>query len=178
MSFIRPEAVASLRLYGEPALFALLGIAGLWQGWTVLGRGNWAGVLLVIGGILALLALAGAAERALVAWRGRRAGPGTVTVREGQIAYFGPYGGAILALDALISVDLVGADNQIWWELSDEIGQTVRIPGGAEGAVSLLDRLGTLPDFDHRTLVQAMSGAPSGRHRLWRRGAQRPLTVS
>lgn len=173
MSFLRPEAMAALRRYGEPAVYAILGGWAVWKGVVLLGRGSWVGGFLLVIGAVALMALFGAAERALVAWRGRRAGPGTVSIREGQIAYFGPFGGAIMALDSLVSVDLdtagLDGDGEVFWVLQDEIGQMVRIPGGADGAVALLDRLGTLPGFDHRAVVQAMSSRSARRVAVWRR---------
>ena len=183
MSFIRPEATAALRRYGEPALYALVAGWGLWHGLRLLGDGNWFRAVPLALGIIALLGLAGAAERALVAWRGRTAGPGTVSIKEGQIAYFGPHGGAIMALDALVSVEIETSANgpageDLFWLLEDELGQKVAIPGSADGAVSLLDRLGTLPGFDHMAVVSAMGSSRDARFAVWRRQRQASLSTS
>ncbi len=172
MSFIRPEAEAALRRYGELAIYGGVAAWGLWQGAVLLGRGAWTGGVLLAIGVLAALGLFGAVERTLVAWRGRRAGPGTVNVREGQIAYFGPLGGAIMAMDALTRVGIRttergGIAGDLFWVLEDEFGQMVEVPGGADGAVALLDRLGTLPGFDHRAVVMATASREPGMVDVW-----------
>ena len=176
MSFIRPEAEAAIRRYGELAIYGGVAIWGLWQGWTLLDRGSWVGGILIVLGALAALGLFGAVERALVAWRGRRAGPGTVNVREGQIAYFGPLGGAILAMDALTRVTIRtspgGATGDMFWVIEDEFGQMAEIPGGADGAVALLDRLGTLPGFDHGAVMRATASRDGGYSVVWERKAR------
>ena len=118
-------------------------------------------------------------QRTLVAWRNRQAGPGTVSIREGQIAYFGPLGGAILALDALTAIDIrTGEGGGLYWVLADEIGQIVEIPGGADGAVALLDRLGTLKGFDHSAVTRSMRMSGAARQTIWRRDAQRRVSAS
>ncbi len=177
MSFIRPEAAAALRRYGEPALYAAIALWGIWQGWSLLARGAWLGAVPLGIGVLAALGLAGAAERALLAWRNRSGGPGVVSIREGSIAYFGPHGGAVMALDALTSVEIVTTDagpvaEDVFWHLTDEMGQQASIPGGAKGAEALLDRLGTLPGFDHMAVVSAMGSAENRRFAVWSRADQ------
>ena len=179
MSFFRPEATAALRRYGEPVAYLVLGGWGLIHGTTLILRGTWTGWVLVGLGVLAALSLFGAAERALVAWRSQRAGPGTVSIREGQIAYFGPLGGAILAMDALTGVDIHNTgQGDIIWILTDEIGQIAEIPGGADGAVALLDRLGALKGFDHGRVVSAMRTSTPQRFVIWRRAPQPSLSGS
>ena len=179
MSFIRPEARDALRRYGEPALYAALAGWGLVHGVGLILRGAWTGWLLAVIGVLAALGLVGAAERALLAWRSRREGPGTVTIREGQIAYFGPISGAVLALDALTAVDIVvDGQGEMCWYLADETGQAAAIPAGADGAVALLDRLGTLQGFDHTAMIGAVRSRQAGRTPLWRRTRQAPASIS
>lgn len=179
MSFVRPEATRALQRYGEPALYCLIGLWGLGQGVSLILRGNWSGWLLLILGVLAVLGLIGAARRAFMAWRNRRAGPGTVTIREGQIAYFGPIQGAIIALDALTAIDIrIGQDGDLFWILSDELGQKIEIPGGADGAVSLLDRLGSLNGFDHSRVMSAMRKQADSEWAIWRRKDQTSPSLS
>lgn len=179
MSFVRREAADTLRRYGEPVLYAVLAVWGLWHGATLILRGAWTGWVLAGIGLVAALGMIGAAERALVAWRSRRAGPGTVSIREGQIAYFGPVGGAVLALDALTAVDIrVDRQTGRHWILTDEIGQIVEIPAGADGAVALLDRLGTLRDFNHSAVIGAMRTRGAGRICIWRRRRQASASIS
>jgi len=177
VSFIRPEASAALRRYGEPTILGAVTVGGIWKGWLLLDRGAWVGGIVLGIGVLAGLGLFGAVERALLAWRSRSRGPGMVSIHEGRIAYFGPYGGAVMALDALVSVELLVSDagwpgEGVHWQLSDELGQQVTIPGGADGAAQLLDRLGMLPGFNHMAVVAAIGSAGPRRSMVWSRNAQ------
>ena len=174
MSFIRPEALGALRRYGEPVAYGLVAILGIWHGFRLLNTGAWVGVVLLGIGLVAALGLFGTVERALVAWRGRKAGPGVVSVKEGQISYFGPDGGAVLALDALVRVEIITTNagpfsQDLFWCLTDEIGQIAMIPGGAQDVTALLDRLGGLPGFDHMAVVAAMGSTDDARFKIWER---------
>lgn len=172
MSFIRPEAAAFLRTWGVPAAFAAGGLLLVWHGWSMTARGAWVGALLMCLGAFCCLGLVGAMERAWMAWRGRKGGPGVVTIEEGRISYFAPFGGGIVAIDALIRVEIVTNDrgpqeDDLFWRLSDSFGQEVLIPGGAKGADALLDVLGALPGFDHVAVVKAMGSTEMARFLLW-----------
>lgn len=174
MSFIRPEAAAFLRTWGLPAAFAIAGLALIWHGWAMTARGAWVGVLLMGLGAFCCLGLFGAAERAVMAWRGRHGGPGVVTIEEGRISYFAPFGGGILAMDAIDRIEIVTTDrgpfeDDLFWRLSDSMGQHIAIPGGASGAEGLLDTLGTLPGFDHLSVVRAMGSTEPAQFLLWQR---------
>ena len=174
MSFIRPEAKAVLRQWGVPAALAMLGVFLLWKGIRITARGDWVGVVLMVLGVFACLSLIGVLERALLAWRNRRGGPGMVIIEEGRISYFGPETGAVLALDALVSVDIVTTGEgpmaeDLFWVLSDAMGQMAAIPGGAEGSGALLDTLGSLEGFSHTKVISAMSSTENARFEIWRR---------
>lgn len=174
MSFIRPEAKTALRRYGEPAIYAVVAAIGLLKGISLLSQGAWVGLILAIIGLVAFLGLLGTLERTILAWRGRKQGPGVVSIHEGQISYFGPEGGAVLAMDALVSIDIVTTDagpyaQDLFWHLTDEVGQQAIIPGGAQDATNLLDRLGSLPGFDHMAVISAMGSTDHARFRIWRR---------
>lgn len=179
MSFIRPEAKDQIRRFGEPLIYLVVATWGLWTGFSAVGGGSWTGLIPLVLGLIAALALFNAVERAIVSWRTRVRGPGVVQVHEGRIAYFGPEGGAVTALDGLASVSIVttadgplGAD--LYWHLSDVEGQVMVIPGGAEGTQALLDRLGSLSGFDHMAVIQAMGSTDSAQFPLWHRdGAPR-----
>ncbi len=174
MSFLRPEAVAALARYAEPAFYAALAGAFLWKGVSLVGGGDWIGLALLVPGALAAFAALGTAERALVSRQSARAGPGVVSVREGRISYLGPHGGATVAIDALVRVDILhdagsafSADAR--WELTDEDGQRLSIPAGAANAEALLDVLGGLPGFNNMAVVLAMQATGPDRRAIWRR---------
>lgn len=176
MSFIRPEAQQVLRQWGMPAVLALAGAVLIWKGWALTSRGAYWGVVLMGLGAFACLALFGAVERALTGWRGRHGGPGIVMVQEGRISYLGPHGGAIMALDALILVEILTTEDgpksdDVFWHLRDSLGQDTLIPAGARGTEAMLDVLGTLPGFDHVAVVRAMGSTGPGQFAIWSRGA-------
>jgi hypothetical protein len=174
MSFIRPEALATIRRFGEPVFFAVIAGVCFWKGATLIGKGSWFGLLPIAIFALCSFAVIGTVERALVSRRSGRNGPGVVSIHEGRISYFGPEGGAVLALDALTSVDIMTNDLGPWeddvhWVLRDEMGQMVTIPASAANADTLLDTLGGLPGFDNMAVVLAMGSTENAEFRIWRR---------
>ena len=177
MSFFRPEAVGTVRRIAEPLIYLAVAIFGLWRGVLLIQQGAWVGAILFGIGALAGVALITAIERSIVAWRGRKTGPGVVSIHEGQISYFGPEGGAVLALDALVKIEIITTDQgpfaqDLFWHLTDEIGQMAIIPGGATDAPDLLDRLGGLPGFNHMAVLAAMGSTDNARFQIWSRPGQ------
>lgn len=173
MSFFRPEAITILRHWGLPAALAAAGLYAIWRGWHLVSSGAWTGYILMTLGLFACLALFGTVERALTGWRGRRGGPGVVTIEEGRISYYGPRAGGVLGIDTLVGVDIVTTDDgpfsdDLFWVLSDQWGQQVVIPGGAKGAEALPDTLGSLQGFDHMAVMKAMSSTANARFEIWR----------
>jgi hypothetical protein len=171
VSFVRPEAASAIRRYAEPALYAAIAALCLWKAVALLAAGAWIGLAPLALGVFAAFAVLGTAERALVARRSARAGPGIVSVQEGRISYFGPHGGATVAVDALVSVDIVAGEggSGARWELTDEAGQRLSIPASAAQAEMLLDALGGLPGFNNMAVVLAMKADPPRRSPIWRR---------
>jgi hypothetical protein len=177
VSFVRPEAMAALRRFGEPAVYAAIAGVCLWKGVALLADGALIGLAPMALGALAAFAVLGTAERAFVAVRSARAGPGIVAVQEGRISYFSPLGGGSVAVDALVRVDILagdilagdGAVGEPRWELTDEAGQRLVIPASAANAGALLDVLGGLPGFNNMTVVLAMQAEAPGRSAIWRR---------
>lgn len=177
MSFFRPEAVVFLRNWGMPAVLAVTGGYAIVRGWHLVSIGAWTGWILMTLGLFACLALFGTIERAITSWRGRRGGPGIVTIEEGRISYYGPRPGGVMGVDTLVGIDIVTTDegpftDDLFWVLSDQWGQQVIIPGGAAGTDKLLDSLGGLKGFDHMTLMKAMSSTSNARFEIWRSEAR------
>lgn len=173
MSFVRPEAARAIRRYAEPAVYAGVAALCLWKAVGLLADGAWIGLVPLALGAVAAFAALGTAERALVARRSARSGPGIVSVQEGRISYFGPHGGAGVAIDALVRVDIVAGDGPSGarWELTDETGQRLSIPASAAQAETLLDALGGLPGFNNMAVVLAMQAETPRRSPIWRRPA-------
>jgi hypothetical protein len=174
VSFVRPEAARAIRHYAEPALYAAIAAFCLWKAVSLLAGGSWIGLAPLAVGAIAAFAVLGTAERALVARRSARSGPGIVWVQEGRIGYFGPHGGATVAVDALVRVDIIAGDDpsESRWELTDESGQRLSIPASAAQAETLLDALGGLPGFNNMAVVLALEADTPGRSAVWRRPAR------
>lgn len=174
MSFIRPEILRAIRQYAEPVFYAALAGFFFWKGIGAAGRGAWLGLVLLVPGALAGFAAIATAERALIARRSARAGPGLVRVHERRITYLGPHGGASVAIDMLVRIDVLTDWSGIFasgarWELIDEEGTLLSIPAGAENAEALLDALGALPGFNNMAVLLALRGESAGRHPVWQR---------
>ncbi len=172
VSFVRPEVVEALRRYGEPAVYAAIAALCLWKGVALMAAGAWIGLAPLALGLVAAFAVLGTAERALVARRSAAAGPGIVTVQEGRISYFGPHGGATVAVDALVRIDILtttGLPPVARWELTDETAKRLAIPASAANAGALLDVLGGLPGFNNMAVVLAMQADEPRRTPIWRR---------
>lgn len=172
MNFIRPEVAALLRRWAETAIMAALALAGLWIGLGWIGGGNWFGLVPLALGAVAVLAALIAAARAIAAGRSDRNGPGVVMVEEGRIGYLGPFGGGTVALDALVSVDIVTGvagpgETDLFWELADESGRRLVIPGSALHADRLFDAFGALEGVDYQAMLEAMRADRDERFRVW-----------
>jgi len=174
VSFFRPEAIRKLQTWAEPTIYAGVAILCGVKGIGLLANGAWTGALLAAIGLFAIFAFYGAVTRSVYAQRMREKGPGIVSVLEGRISYLGPLGGAVMARDALVSVDIVTNANgfrsaDLHWVLTDESQHKVAIPGTATDADKLLDALGALPGFDHEAIVRAMKSEGNDRFPVWRR---------
>ncbi|RVT82264.1 hypothetical protein DXV76_17465 [Rhodobacteraceae bacterium CCMM004] len=165
MSFVRPEAAAALRRWREAAAGAALAALGVW------GMAGPGGLLFWIGGAAAL---AGLALVAVGVQRGRfrtgGEGPGVVRVVEGQLAYFGPLGGGIVAIADLTRV-AAGAG---LWHLSARDGTRLGIPMEAAGAEALFDVFARLPGLAPRDVLEAKTAPRTdGLRVLWQAEAPR-----
>lgn len=168
MSFLRPEALASLRRWrGVIAAAALLAL-GLWWGLTSLGLVKWIGWALSAGSAALLWA---AVQRAR--FRGGSGGLGVVEVDERQIAYLAPVGGGIASLEALTEV-AIGPDRAglpVWRFRSG--AEILTIPTSAEGTEALFDALTALPGVDIEAAIRASRNRPDDTIVIWARGPVR-----
>lgn len=167
MSFIRPEAQAALWRWRD----VLAGLAALALGaWLALGAGGllaWFGVPLTAGGgALVVIGL----QRAR--FRAGAGGPGMVQVDEGQIAYFGPLEGGVVAASELERLTLDPAQHPPTWVL-DRPGQPpLHIPVNAEGAEALFDAFAALPGLRTERMLAELNGRARHPVVIWER---RPL---
>ena len=167
---IRPEALERLRDWREALIGLGLIAAG---GWLMLHPGY------ILPGLGAAVAFTGLAL-GLVGLRRLRCravgeGPGVVQGIEGQISFFGPHGGGVIARDEIIRLWL-SADGTHWLVRAPD-GRHLSIPRAARGAEALFDTFATLDGLDIAQLLRRIEAAPSLTDQLiWQRDARILLT--
>ncbi|MEP2641827.1 hypothetical protein [Roseobacter sp.] len=168
MGMIRPEARAQLMRWRE----ALAGGACVALGaWWLIGPGR----LLVLPAVA--LMVAGAAliwvgvQRAR--FRSSGQGPGTIRVDEGQITYFGPLTGGVVALRELRVLALDRGQHPAHWRLTQNGQPDLLIPVNADGADALFDAFATLPGLRTQRMLQALQGTGGHIIVIWQRNGTR-----
>lgn len=173
MPFVRPEVANVIRRWREAAVWAGLLAVGAWMIWQ--GYRALAPVSFVAG----LVAAATGASLLHAAVRRMRLraepGEGIVVVDEARIAYFGPRGGGVVDVPALVRVEMVTRphvppDSAHAWVLTAEDGTRLVVPLGAQGADALFDALSPLPGIDFDAGAAAVAAAGPGRATMWDRG--------
>ncbi len=164
MSFVRPEARAALWRWREALAGASGVVFGLWWLLTAASLTRW------VGGAVAL-----AAAALLVAglqrgrFRGRSGGLGVVRTDEGQIAYFGPLTGGVVALSEVSQVVYDHSGKPGHWVISQPGQPDLEIPENAEGADGLFDAFTSLPRLSTQELLRVQNAPHGTRHVIWRR---------
>ena len=163
MSFLRPEAVASLVRWREALIGAAAAAFGLW--WLV----DEAGARMILGGALFMggvcLAVVGM-RRARFRTKGN--GPGIVRVKEGQLVYFGPETGGVVATSDITRIEFVALEEgPPHWVVSHGAGAPLHIAVDAVGSDALYDVFAGIPGLDTRALVRSQRDRPPGRHLIW-----------
>lgn len=168
--FIRPAARAVLRRWAETGAALMLTLAGLWWAFSGPGPVHWLGwVLAALGAGLTL----GAVQRAQFTAAGL--GSGLIEVIEGEVRYFGPRGGGVLALDLMVALSL--SADAAYWLVEGKDGTVLVIPRAASGHEALFDAFAALPGFDMTRLLRMVAQGPAPRARLvWRHPDRRLLT--
>jgi hypothetical protein len=165
MSFLRPEATRALGRWRETLIGLGVAAFGAFLVLTSYGLVWGIGVVLVLAG--ALLALAGI-QRA----RFRRGGegPGLVQVLEGQVTYFGPFGGGSVSAGDLSRIELDPAGGvSPSWVVTAGFGDSLRIPVDAAGAEALFDVFAGLPGLDTESMLKTLETTPGRRVTVWER---------
>ena len=173
MSFMRPEATASLHRWRD-VIVAIAAIAlGTWMFTTKLGVPSAAGAFLI------LLGLA-------LGWTGyRRArfttkgdGPGVVELDERQISYFGPIDGGSLAIASLTRITIQSSLNRLkqpqqHWQLEADTGEMLRIPSSAKNAQALFDAVTALDGVNYDQAIKAMQAGKADMFLVWQKDKRR-----
>lgn len=169
MSFIRPEAAASLKRWREAIIAGVILLGSLQAASATTGLINtlsW--VTALIG---AALFIEGVRRARLPQNSG---GVGVVDVDERQITYFGPHGGGAISINELARVKVYTTDqgpavSDFFWQFTDAAGQRLTIPGDAENASALFDALTVLPGADYEQVIKASGSAEPGEFLVWER---------
>ncbi len=167
--FFRPEAKASLWRWREVLVGLAVTLIGLW--WIagpggLLAVPGWA---FVIGG--GALGFVGA-QRAR--FRGAGDGPGAVQVDEGQIAYFGPLTGGVIALETLERLSLDARAHPAHWRLEAPGQEALMIPVTAAGADALFDAFAKLPGLRTERMLGELRAGHKHAVVIWERTPLRP----
>jgi hypothetical protein len=95
--------------------------------------------------------------------------PGLVEVDEGQVGYFGPTFGGMIALSDLSELRLCEWHGARQWRLATGDGQVLLIPTEAQGAERLHDAFATLPGIDMAALARSLTARAAPLAPLWTR---------
>ena len=169
MSFIRPEAKLALWRWREVLVAMFVLILGL--SW-INGPG---GLLGWIGWLLVAVAFALAV---IGVQRGRfrtgAGGQGVVTVDEGQITYFGPLDGGMVATREIERLALDPTSAPAHWVLEQPGQPVLHIPVNAEGAEALFDVFSALPGLKTEHMLAELNGGAAHPVVIWERRPMRP----
>lgn len=162
MSFIRPEAAASLTRWREVLIGAGVIVLGAWWSLGFIGILSWVGyILLPVGAALAFIGL----QRAR--FRGATGGPGIVQVDEGRVTYFGPLTGGTVDLAEMSRLTLDHAAKPAHWGLHQPGQPALMIPATAQGADTLFDAFTTLPGLRVQKMLAALSSQDRETVTVW-----------
>ena len=166
MSFIRPEIATLLQRWRGVLTGAAVALLGLW--WVLASPGllGWIGWPVLAAGLA--LAFTGVQRLRFVTGRG---GPGVVSITEGQVAYFGPLTGGVVALSELDRLEVDHTGTPAHWYLHQAGQPMLAIPVTAENAEALFDVFASLPGLSTERLLSQMR--PGGAHIavIWQRDA-------
>jgi hypothetical protein len=169
VSFIRPEATQFLSKYKEVLIAGgAFGLGGYWVFFSF-GLLPWLGMIVMLISALLLFALL---QRVWFA-RGE-GGLGVVEVDEGQISYFAPQGGGMIAvreLSQLLYDDRAATQGRhtAVWRLRQAGQPELVIPVNAAGAAQLFDAFAALPGLSPEQLLAAQRGADGHARVIWRK---------
>ncbi|MFC4667829.1 hypothetical protein ACFO5X_04625 [Seohaeicola nanhaiensis] len=169
MTFIRPEVRTTLWRWREVIAGAAVALLGLSWAAGPGGLLGWIGWVLVVGGFA--MGVVGA-QRARFRLEGE--GPGVVSVDEGQISYFGPLTGGVVAAREMERLTLDPTQHPAHWVLSQPGMPPLAIPVTAQGAEGLFDIFATLPGMRTEHMLAQLRGGAVHPVVIWEKAPTRP----
>ncbi|MFU8863993.1 MAG: hypothetical protein ACNA7O_08760 [Rhodobacterales bacterium] len=169
MSFIRDDAMALLQRWRGVLIGLGVAALGLWWVLTSTGLLGWLGWVVILAG--GALAFTGVQRLRFAAGRSATdPGPGVVTITEGQVTYFGPLTGGVVAMSELARLEIDHSGRPAHWHLHQTGQPTLSIPLTATNAGALFDVFATLPGLSTERLLTQMRGGQGRRVVvLWQR---------
>ena len=164
MSFIRPEARATLWRWREALAGAGALLLGLWWGLGTSGALQWVGGAIGLAGVALIVA---GIQRGR--FRQGGGGPGVVQVDEGRVAYFGPFTGGVVALSEITALHLDRRVRPPRWVLSQPGQPDLPVPLDAEGSEALFDVFASLPGMRTERMLSEMRRESEALVVIWRR---------
>lgn len=151
MSFLRPEAMALLRRWRGVLGGTAVATLGLWWIVTSFGVLSWIGWVVLAAGLA--LAFTGLQR---IRFATGQDGPGVVSITEGQVAYFGPLTGGVVALSELARLEIDHGAKPAHWRLHQPGQPLLEIPLTAQNAAALFDVFAALPGLSTERLLAQM----------------------
>lgn len=170
MSFIRPEARTLLWNWRETLTGVAILIFGLWWSLATSSLMQWLGFAVIAAGVFTMVA-----GWQLARFRRGTGGPGIVTVTEGQVSYFGPLTGGVVALSELGRITYDPRGKPAHWVLSQPKQPDLYIPVTAEGADGLFDAFTSLPELQMQALLHQIENAPREPQVIWQKHPHKRL---
>ena len=165
MSFVRPEARLAMMRWREALVAGGILALGVYWAFATAGLLQWLGYAVSLLGAALLVA---ATQRAR--FRADQGGPGVVQVDEGQVAYFGPLTGGIVALGEMTELILDPAAKPAHWILRQPGQPDLQVPLTATGADALFDAFASLPGIRTEHMLAQMNRMPDHPTAIWQRG--------
>lgn len=166
---IRSSALDTLTRYRSLLIAVGLTGLGLWWALQSFGLLEWLGYLLTLTGAALIWT---SLQR--LRFNTGHGGPGIVQIDEGQIAYFGPLTGGLVARSNLTSLLIDPTGKPAHWVLGQTGGEDLQIPVTATGSEALFDYFAALPGIRTERLLTAARGGFETPTRLWSRDTQTP----
>ena len=168
VSFIRPEALNTLRQYRGFILGGLILTAGLFIIFTSYGTTRIAGGLFVVIG-----SLIGHDAYRRFKFPAGHGGAGVVEVDERRVRYLAAGSGTSISMDTLERIELHrNARGRITWVFFGPEGM-LSVPGDAEGTDKLFDALVALPGVNYTQAEAATQGKGPDLFLIWQRNRAR-----
>ena len=167
MSFLRPEALSTLRRWNDVLSGVVVGALGLWLATRSYGVRAQLGVVLLL--VAAALIYSGIQRARRPIGEG---GQGVVDIHERRLTYFGPTDGGTVSLDALSHIEVFckgegDCASDFYWVFHEPGSPPLQVPGNAEGAQTIFDALAALSDVDFEGIIAVSKSKRASQRRIW-----------